>query len=230
MNIRVYLRDIKSKISCYLNAPFLYGNISYSQEGEDLIIEKCFHKKSTGYFLDIGAYHPYKYSNTYKLYKKGWNGINIDASNESVKLFNLARKRDRNIHAAVGAKSGYKYFYTFEDPVFNTFINKNKNEVVASKQSVFKNKYKVKIIGINNILNKYIKEKGVDFLNIDTEGESYNILRSINYVRFHPDVIAVERENMGKEIENDRTVVFMKKKGYLLVSSTPMTYIFSSIG
>jgi hypothetical protein len=31
-----------------------------------------------GFFVDVGCFHPLFYSNTWKLYKKGWRGVNID--------------------------------------------------------------------------------------------------------------------------------------------------------
>jgi len=49
----------------------------YSQFGEDQILDKLLPEKK-GFFLDIGAGRPIRYSNTYLFYKRGWNGILID--------------------------------------------------------------------------------------------------------------------------------------------------------
>ena len=57
-----------------------WANISYSQEGEDLILERFFEGKEIGFFVDIGAHHPMRFSNTYIFYLKGWRGINVDAT------------------------------------------------------------------------------------------------------------------------------------------------------
>ena len=69
----------------------IYYQKSYSQEGEDLIIHKFFNYKDKGYYIDIGAHHPKKFSNTCLLYDKGWSGIN------------------------------YSYYYIFNEPAVNTF-------------------------------------------------------------------------------------------------------------
>lgn len=230
MNIKILLRDIKSHVSCIFKVPYFYGSKSYSQEGEDIIIERYFQNKNAGFYLDIGAYHPYKYSNTYKLYKKGWKGINIDAGKESISLFNMVRVRDRNILATVGGKSTTAYLYEFEDAVFNTIIKENKEAVINAKQSKLRNKYPVKVIGINEIIKRYVRTKKVDYLNIDAEGVSYEILKSINYRLFKPSLISVEKENMGMDIKDDKCVIFMKSKGYALLSSTPMTHVFKIVG
>ena len=45
-----------------------YLNISFSQEGEDLVLQRLIGIKSNGFYVDIGAHHPYRFSNTYKFY------------------------------------------------------------------------------------------------------------------------------------------------------------------
>jgi hypothetical protein len=41
---------------------------SYSQEGEDLILRRIFNGQGAGFFVDVGAHHPKRYSNTYYFY------------------------------------------------------------------------------------------------------------------------------------------------------------------
>ena len=66
--------------------------------GEDLFILKYFKKVDKGFYVDVGAYHPFFWNNTYLLYKKDWSGINVDANSLSTKLFNLARPKDNNFN------------------------------------------------------------------------------------------------------------------------------------
>ena len=51
---------------------------TYSQFGEDLYIESFFKSQKIGKYVDLGAFHPMRLSNTYLLYKKGWSGTNVD--------------------------------------------------------------------------------------------------------------------------------------------------------
>lgn len=37
---------------------------SWSQEGEDLILRRIFENKNTGFYVDVGAHHPKRFSNT----------------------------------------------------------------------------------------------------------------------------------------------------------------------
>ena len=51
--------------------------ISYSQEGEDLVVDRLLNGKRNGFYVEVGCHHPYRYSNTFMFYKKGWRGICI---------------------------------------------------------------------------------------------------------------------------------------------------------
>jgi len=54
------------------------GYISFSQDGEDMVLRRIFSGKLNGTYVDIGAHHPSLYSNTNYFYQNGWTGINID--------------------------------------------------------------------------------------------------------------------------------------------------------
>ena len=58
-----------------------YSNLYWSQEGEDILIKRIFANKKKGFYVDVGAHHSSRFSNTYKLYKEiYWNRVNIDPS------------------------------------------------------------------------------------------------------------------------------------------------------
>ena len=78
---------------------------SYSQFNDDIFIKKFFKNKTVGTYVDIGCHHPFKLNNTYLLYKKGWNGLNIDLMKINIDLFNIWRPGDKNICSAVSNKN-----------------------------------------------------------------------------------------------------------------------------
>jgi hypothetical protein len=82
---------------------FRYGGLRghFSQYGEDVFLHKFFRGKKTGFYIDVGAHHPFQLSNTAYLWLGGWNGVNVDASEEAIVLFEKVRPMDENIHAAV---------------------------------------------------------------------------------------------------------------------------------
>ena len=73
---------VKAAIQHAANPGFRTTNprYSFSQEGEDLLIDRMFDGQSVGFYVDVGAHHPTRFSNTYLLYLRGWRGINIDAT------------------------------------------------------------------------------------------------------------------------------------------------------
>ena len=68
---------------------------------------KFFNNKSNGIYIDIGAYHPYRFSNTCLLHSRGWSGLNIDPNNNTTwKGFN-----GRALYIAIdGSLKDYVYF------------------------------------------------------------------------------------------------------------------------
>jgi hypothetical protein len=73
MSLKKELIDLRDTIFGY------YSKKSYSQEGEDMILNRIFEFRNSGFYIDVGAHHPMRFSNTYFFYRKGWRGINIDA-------------------------------------------------------------------------------------------------------------------------------------------------------
>lgn len=81
-----------------------------------------------------GAHHPMRFSNTYLFYKKGWNGINIDAMPDSMKPFNKFRPRDINIEKPVSGKKQVLTYYAFNESALNGF-SKELSEERASNEN-----------------------------------------------------------------------------------------------
>ena len=70
---------IRPLVSRLRQALLPHAVLSYSQEGEDLILQRIFATRERGFYVDVGAHHPQRFSNTYKFYRGGWRGINAQA-------------------------------------------------------------------------------------------------------------------------------------------------------
>ena len=69
--------------------------------------------------MDIGCSHPIFDSNTYLLYRKGHNGINVDARTELRRSHNLFRRRDKFLNyvvTEVKSESSLDFFVSKDDP------------------------------------------------------------------------------------------------------------------
>ena len=230
MNASSQLKRLKSIISSFFNLDIFYSRRYFSQEGEDAILSKIFHDIVKGFYVDVGAHHPYRYSNTHLLYKKGWSGINIDATDESIQLLNLSRQRDTNIMALVGKNGEKATFFQFLDSALNTTSKSAKKSVIGSGQSKLLKTTKITKVSLSSILKNH-DVKHINLLNIDVEGSELEILSSLNLKRYRPDFILVEiiGLNDNSKIKNTDVGRYLYKKGYSLVASTQNSYLFGNL-
>ena len=105
-----------------------YKKKNYSQFDEDLFLINFFKNKKNGKFVDLGAFHPIRYNNTYMLYKRGWSGTNIDLNPTAIDMFNIVRNKDINKCALVSKQSNIDKTVYYEhnfSPVNSLILSKN---------------------------------------------------------------------------------------------------------
>ena len=187
--------DTRRKIANSINDIIWNFSVkSYSQEGEDLVLQRIFNDKQNGFYVDIGAFHPKRFSNTYFFYKKGWVGINIDAMPGSMKKFNSIRKKDINIELPVSNVKEILTYYIFNEPALNTF-SKNLAESRNGKYGYrILEKRKIETIKLSEILDKYLPNNinDIDFMSIDVETLDYEVLLSNDWEKYSPKIILIE--------------------------------------
>ena len=214
----VYIRNLK----------FFFNN---SQFGEDKKILKLFKEKKYGTYLDLGCFHPIRQNNTYLFHKIGWKGINRDLNPLTRELFNIARPNDLNLCVAISRKKGTKdLFFDNELSSLNTI---NKNHTLFLKKAfnqIHLKKRKIKTNTLNNILKKY-KINKIDFMNIDIEGNEFEVLKTINFKKIDIKVICIEIVNYeiySDKIKINKNKIFniLKKNNYRLKFKTFVNYIF----
>ncbi|ADE35620.1 FkbM family methyltransferase [Methanohalophilus mahii] len=202
-----------------------YSNDSYSQEGEDLILKKIFGDKKNGFYIDVGAHHPQRFSNTYYFYRQGWRGINIDAMPGSMYAFNRIRPDDLNLEIPISNKRDVLTYYSFEEPALNGFsVNLN---VERAKKNKIISKTNMETKTLEEVLDLWFNSSEIDFLSIDVEGLDFQVLNSNNWTKYRPKVVLVE--SLKKSIENcynDEMACYMKKNGYIIFAKTFNTVFF----
>lgn len=172
---------------------FKRGRRTWSQEGEDMILRRMFNK-CDGFYVDIGAHHPYRYSNTFYLYRLGWRGINVDASPETIRLFEHARPEDLNLNVGVSRSGGMMRYFQFNDAAYNTFDENLASHVRESMQHVrLLCETEVKTMSLEDLLSeRLLPGTRIDLMNIDVEGMDMEVLESNNWSRHRPVVVLVE--------------------------------------
>ena len=211
--------------------PYLYYNLiirnkilkkrdTYSQFQEDLFLQKYFKDINDGFYVDIGCYHPVKYSNTALLYNKGWSGINLDLNQTSIDLFNIARRRDKNICAAISNKNESTNFYFDHSLSPVNTLNKEFSDFATKNISFKKHEEKeIKTYTFDSLINNfYLKLNKIDFLNIDAEAHDFEVLEGFNLKKFKPKLICVELYDNKIEIVEKKFVNFLSKYRYSLIN------------
>ena len=212
----------------YLRHKCFLKRKQYSQWGEDIFIDDFFKKKSNGVYLDIGCYHPFMYSNTCLLYKKGWKGINIDINQTSIDLFNIARPKDINICTTIDKdKKEHKVY--LDDP-FSPVNTLEKQVYKSFKKTFFKNEkfLTVKSKTMKEIFNLNNMQEKVDFINIDAEGSDYKILKQIDLSKYETKLISIETHNVDGSKSKDFNSItnFLIKKDYKIFKRVGPTTLF----
>ncbi len=201
----------------------------YSQWGEDLFISSFFNNKNKGIYLDIGCFHPYMYSNTCLLHKKGWSGINIDINQTSIDLFNIVRPNDTNICTAINEER--KEFKIYFDDPFSPVNTVDQKFYESLKKSFFKDKkiFTVQSKTIQEIVDISKIESVIDFINIDAEGLDFEILKQINLSKYKVKLLSIETHNVdGLKTEHfDSIKKFLEKDNYSIFKRVGPTTLFA---
>ena len=196
-----------------LKYKFFTNKKSYSQFGEDIIVQNYF-GDFIGTYVDVGCFHPIKYSNTALLHKKGWKGFNIDLNETSIKLFDVCRKDDINLVACLSDKNEEVQVYI--DSEFSEL--NSMNPVNAERFDI--NHIKKKTIK-TQIFSDLIKDN-FDFLNIDCEGNDLQILKTIDLKRYTPKLINIEVSSNDKKDIYD----YLNLNNYKILEIKSMSHIF----
>ncbi len=202
----------------------IYLKKSFSLNGEDILIESVLKEVDKGFYLDIGAHHPFRFSNTYLLYKKGWNGINIDASQISIELLNKYRSRDTNLKYVVSDTQQEVILYSNHFGATNT-IDK---EIFKSGENNYNEATKVQTHRVDEILKKHMPiSTRIDFLNIDIEGSDLKALSSFPWENQRPKLVCVE--DLKFDFEDHKTsqvYKYLNQMNYKLFAFIPKTLLF----
>ncbi|MCX7863267.1 MAG: FkbM family methyltransferase [Bacteroidales bacterium] len=198
---------------------------SFSQNGEDLLLNKYFQGKKKGFYVDVGANHPIILNNTYFFYRRGWRGILIEGNKSFNKLYKIFRPNDIVINEFVSNKEEECYYHHYNEHVFN-HLSKEKLKIENLKHTE-----KIITKPLDKILNSYLTSCSTfDLLSVDIEGESLNAIKTLPHLIKLPEVILIEVAvyNFLEILDSDE-FIFLKSLGYDLFSSMFNNLFFRKI-
>jgi len=221
--------NLKKLLLKYLPLNYFQTYTSYSQEGEDMVLRSFYEgqKNYKGFFVDVGAHHPYRFSNTNYFYKKGWRGINIEPTPGAIKAFKIFRKNDINLNIGISGVKDKLTFYCFNEPALNGFSKEISEERNTSKKYKIIKEVEIETYPLADVLDKNLPANTqIDFLTIDVEGLDLQVLKSNNWDKYKPIYILVEDRIEFDNLANSEVYTYLKKQGYQLVAKTLRTLFF----
>lgn len=219
---------IKNSIIEKFKSDLNLENSSYSQEGEDRVLMRFLEGRNNGFYVDVGAHHPVRFSNTFIFYLKGWRGINIDAMPGSMEAFNKVRPKDINLEIPVSDKKQVLEYFIFNEPALNTFSREEAERKDGLGEYRILGRRKLETLPLSDILYKYVPQnQHIDFMTIDVEGLDFEVLKSNDWTKFKPEIILVEslRSNIVDLLECE-SYLFLQNQGYEVVAKTYNTLFF----
>ena len=233
--VRKIAKNIKVRInpkSFYSYSKEIYAHhvLSYSQEGEDQVLARFLEGQENGFYIDIGAHHPQRFSNTYHFYLNGWSGINIDAMPGSMDNFNKLRPKDINLEVAVSDVSEKLTYYEFNETALNGFSKELSEQRDGLRDYRVVATHQMETRTLAEILDKYLPEgKKIDFMSVDVEGLDLQVLKSNNWEKYRPQFVLVESLKTAKSIvvlENSDIYAYIISREYHLCAKLFYTAFF----
>lgn len=165
---------------------------SFSHFGEDRMVFSVLDEMTDGFFVDVGAFHPYKLSNTHLLRMHGWTGVNIEPNPKNFPLFEEECPNDINLNMAISAKHGSVDFMcngVLSGIVDESYLNNDSSpDGVEIPQVVTVATQPLSVV----LENHLPKGREIDLLSVDCEGHDLAVLKSNDWNRFKPRVVVVE--------------------------------------
>lgn len=216
---------LKSHLLSLLADRVPWGKLAYSQYGEDVALRSTlnFYGLATGFYLDIGAYHPVWMSNTFALYQAGWRGITVEPNAAFTHLFHQLRPQDTHLSCLVspGESRDSIPFYSFgADAVYNT-LSKESADRAAERLGPYTVLSRPSRT-INEILSQHLPTgQKLDLLCLDCEGVDELLIQSLDWTRYRPAAVVFEFDGTFEQSIDLPTIKLLKSLGY---------YIFAKIG
>jgi FkbM family methyltransferase len=182
----------------------------FPYESENTLKEEFFGHARSGFFVEVGANDPEKWSQTFHLEQLGWSGIVVEPQPQ---LAAALRERRRATVCAVACSSPENAGRTMTlhlAGIHSSFDPQLKVAVVRPEGAV-----DVPLTTLDRILSDNGAPAPLDFLAIDTEGHEIEVLRGFDFARWRPRLILIEDLVLDLALHR-----FMRAHGYKWVRRT----------
>ena len=165
------------------------ANLYCSQYHQDIFVDTLLKQKTHGFFIELGAAHAKEISNTYFFEEyRNWKGLLIEANPYYIEDLKAVRKNSIIEQCVVSSEEGDIAFSpaNYLGGIHKYFNESHKARIVKDIKEI-----KVPAYKLQALLDKHgITE--VDYLSLDTEGNEFDVLQSIDYEKVIIKIMMIE--------------------------------------
>lgn len=225
--LKSYLKFSAKTLEWATKRGILFTKFTYSQFGEDLIVEGIFSSLHISHptYLDIGASEPDILSNTWLLYQRGSRGVLVEPDPLLAEKIKKLRKDDVCLSIGAGGQTPEELdFYVMDAQMLSTF-SKEEAQKYEEKGYKIKEVKKIPVVPVNEIISKNCIQCP-NFISLDVEGLEMKILSAFDFSTYRPEVWCIETYSYALDKKEDNIIQFMLGKGYMLYADTRLNSIF----
>jgi len=187
-----------------------------------MILRHILGSKRTGFYVDVGAHHPFYLSNTFWFYRRGWRGLNVDALPGVMNAFNALRPRDINVEACLGRTDGEVVEFHIPEQAAEASCQRPTGD--SESRTV-----QMRTRSLASLLAEFVpRGTAIDFMSVDCEGLDEEILRGNDWQRFRAKHLVVESQAAFEGFADSGLGVYLRTLGYAPVAKAGLSYILST--
>jgi hypothetical protein len=197
----------------------------WGQSAEDVVALRLLESQQGGFYVDVGAHHPKRLSNTYLLHRFfGWTGINIDADAGLIEMFRRERPGDVNICAMIGQPGEARSFTKFKAGARSTGDAQRAARVAEKHEIASVTEMVPQPLSV--LLDQHVPaDRAIDYMTVDIEGMDLQALQTNDWTRFRPRLVSVEDFTVRRGRKSP-IMQFFKTLGYRRISHCYDTSFF----
>ena len=193
-----------------------------SQGEEDKILQELL--PGNGRYVDFGAARPRNNSNTWTFYERGWRGLLVEPNTSFLYMLNYRRPGDKVYPVAVRNYKGQTPFH----------IRGEVSSVISSWTESEPHRIDVDSLAVcertDELLAKFPEDRDqCRFCSIDVEGAERELLETIDWSTFQPEVFCIEYRRydpvkLGEDMSGEWKGL-LEAQGYKEVARTALNII-----
>ncbi len=202
---------------------------SWSQSGEDRIA--AFVLEQLGVtrplYLDLGAHHPTRLSNTYLFYRLGARGVLVEANPALHEQLRRKRPKDTCLNMAVATEDGSVSLHVMDASTLSTTSQQDAQSYRDHGHEILRT-VEVPALTPASLLARHLP-RTPDLVSLDVEGLDLEIVRAWPFDSHRPTVFVIETLEYTRDHDERKLTEIgdaMADRGYLAYADTHINTIF----